>query len=130
VNVEQARVDVERQSLSNKQEFEQAALKFELEKLRIEADKEVRVQAAVSMGNMMAKANVQVFGDPETMVKMSQRFMQAAGLGNAAQGLMKTLPPKARELLDNLGTLLASYTAKKNGEATTGAAGLDSDKDV
>src|SRR5205085_1733431 len=35
VTVEQARVDVERQSLANKQEFEGAALTFELEKLRI-----------------------------------------------------------------------------------------------
>ena len=46
VNVEQARVDVERQSLSNKQEFEEAALKFELEKLRIEAERDVRIQSA------------------------------------------------------------------------------------
>ena len=55
VNVEQARVEVERTSLSNKQEFESAALKFELEKLRIQADKEVRIAAAQAMARMFAK---------------------------------------------------------------------------
>src|SRR3954468_7239126 len=43
VNVEQARVDVERKSLANRSEFGEAALKFELDKLRIEADKQVRI---------------------------------------------------------------------------------------
>src|SRR5687768_13286756 len=66
VDVEQARVAVERQSLSNKQEFEGAALKFELEKLRIDAERDVRIQAAQAMGNMLAKAQMQVFGDPNT----------------------------------------------------------------
>ncbi|MGE5611312.1 MAG: SPFH domain-containing protein [Bacillota bacterium] len=121
VNVEQARVEVERQSLSNKQEFEEAALKFELEKLRIEADREVRVQAAISMGNMLAKANLQIFGDPETMTKMSHQFMRAASIGTATDGFLSTLPPKARELIDNVSSVLASQLSKKdgNGAATT-----------
>lgn len=99
VNVEQARVDVERQSLSNKQEFEEAALKFELEKIRIQADKEVRIAAAQALGNMLANAKMQIFGDPETMTRMSQQFMRAASLGTAVDGLLKTLPPQGEELL-------------------------------
>ncbi len=83
VTVEQARVDVERQSLSNKQEFEDAALKFELEKFRISAEREIRIAAAQAMGNMLAKAQMQIFGDPETMAKMSAQFMRAAGVGSA-----------------------------------------------
>ena len=43
---------------------------------------------------MLAKANMQIFGDPETMAAMSQQFMRAASLGNAAEGLFKTLPPQ------------------------------------
>ena len=102
VNVEQARVDVERQSLANKQEFEDAALKFELEKVRIAAEKEIRIAAANAMGQMMAKANMQIFGDPDTMTRMSQRFMTAAGVGQTVDGLMSTLPPQAQELLAKL----------------------------
>jgi uncharacterized membrane protein YqiK len=116
VNVEQARVEVERVSLSNKQEFEEAALKFELEKLRIQADKEVRIAAAQAMANMFAKAQMQIFGDPGTMASMSQQFMKAAGYGAAADGLMQTLPPEAKSLLANLGQQVVSQMAVKNGE--------------
>jgi hypothetical protein len=92
VGVEQARVDVERQSLANRSEFGDAALKFELEKLRIEAEKEFRIKAAEAMGSMMAKAQMQIFGDPMTMAKMSEQFMRAASLGTAMDGLMRTMP--------------------------------------
>jgi hypothetical protein len=103
VNVEQARVEVERVSLSNRSEFEEAALSFELEKLRIEADKQVRIAAAEALGNMLSKAQMQIFGDPETMTKMSEQFMRAASLGSATSGLMKNLPPQAIELIEKLG---------------------------
>src|SRR5690606_12138413 len=102
VNVEQAKVEVERQSLSNKQEFEDAALKFELEKFRIEAEKQIRIAAANAMGQMLAKAQMQIFGDPDTMFKMSQRFMTAAGVGNSIDGLLSNLPPEAQKLIAKL----------------------------
>jgi uncharacterized membrane protein YqiK len=118
VNVEQARVEVERVSLSNKQEFEEAALKFELEKLRIQADKEVRIAAAQAMAGMFAKAQMQIFGDPSTMASMSQQFMKAAGYGNTADGLMTTLPPEAKSLLSTLGqTVVSQMATKQNGGA-------------
>ncbi len=113
VNVEQARVEVERQSLANKSEFEEAALKFELEKLRIDAEKEVRVQAAQAMGNMWNKAQVQLFADPETMARMSSQFMRAASLGNAADGLLRTLPPQSQEMLSGLASAVASQLSPK-----------------
>jgi hypothetical protein len=113
VNVEQARVDVERQSLSNKQEFEQAALRFEIDKLRIEAERDVRIQSAQAMGQMLAKAQMQIFGDPDTMAKMSERFMRAASYGTAAEGLLSHLPPQAAELLAKLGSTITSQLADK-----------------
>lgn len=106
VKVEQARVEVERQSLANKSEFNDAALKFELEKLRIEAEKEFRIKSAEAMGAMMAKAQMQIFGDPTTMAKMSEQFMRAASLGTAMDGLVRTMPDDlklvAGRVIDNL----------------------------
>lgn len=117
VNVESARVEVERTSLQNKQEFEEAALKFELEKLRIQAEKEVRMAAAAAMANMFGKAQMTIFGDPTTMAAMSQQFLKAAGYGTAAEGLIKTLPPEAKDLLSNLGQAVVDQMAtKKDGE--------------
>jgi len=113
VNLEQARVEVERQSLANKSEFEEAALKFELEKQRIEADKAVRIQAAQAMGNMFAKAQMQVFADPETMARMSSQFMRAASLGNAAGGLLNTLPEEGQEMLAKMASSVVSQLSPK-----------------
>ena len=130
VDVEQARVEVERQSLSNKSEFEDAALKFELEKLRIQAEREVRIAAAQALGNMLAKAQVQVFGDPDTMARMSRRFMQAASLGTAADGLLRTLPPQGHELLNKLMSGVGShFAANADGGASPAAVHDETDDD-
>jgi uncharacterized membrane protein YqiK len=108
VNVESARVEVERTSLANKSEFEDAALKFELEKLRIEADKQVRIAAAEAMSRMLAGANMQIFADPATMARMSEQFMHAASLGNSMDGLLTTLPPRGQELLAQLASSIGN----------------------
>ncbi len=113
VGVEQARVEVERQSLANRSEYDEAALKFELEKLRIDAEKEVRIQAAQAMGNMLSKVQMQIFGDPETMAKMSNQFMRAASLGQAVDGLMKSMPPGSQEVLTKLASSVATQLSPK-----------------
>jgi uncharacterized membrane protein YqiK len=122
VTVEEARVEVERQSLSNKQEFESAALQFELEKLRIQMEREVRIAAAQAMANMFAKAQMQIFGDPNTMAQMSQQFMRAASLGTAADGLLRTLPQGGQDLLSKMVTGVAASLAPKDGAPSTLAA--------
>jgi len=108
VNVESAKVEVERVSLANKSEFEDAALKFELEKLRIEADKQVRIAAAQALSGMLAGANMQIFADPDTMARMSENFMRAASLGNSVDGLLRTMPPQGQELLTRLASSVTS----------------------
>ena len=113
VSVEQARVEVERQSLSNKQEFEDAALKFELEKFRINAEREIRIAAAQALGNMFAKAQMQIFGDPDTMAKMSMQFMRAASIGAAADGMLKTMPEEGKQMLDKIGMAVLSQLGSK-----------------
>ena len=131
VNVEQARVEVERQSLSNKQEFEAAALQFELEKMRIAADREVRIAAAQAMGNMLAKAQMQIFGDPTTMSAMAQQFLRAAGVGLAAEGLMKTMPAQGQQLLEKVAGAVASSLQPKDAPAGNGASvGLSAPAEV
>ncbi len=114
VKVEQARVDVERQSLSNKQEFEQAALKFELERLRIDAERDVRIQAAQAMGSMLSQADMKIFGDPTTMSRMAHQFIQVAGYGVASDGFLSALPDEARQLLTDLGGRLSSLLGSRD----------------
>jgi uncharacterized membrane protein YqiK len=116
VNVEQARVEVERVSLANRSEFEEAALKFELEKLRIQAEKEIRIAAAQAMAQMFGKANMQIFGDPSTMAAMSQQFMKAAGYGAAADGLLSTLTPETKDVLSTLGSQIVTQLSTPDGK--------------
>jgi uncharacterized membrane protein YqiK len=124
VDVERVRVEVERTSLANKQEFEQAALKFELEKLRIDAERAVRVQTAQSMGQLMHGARVQLFGDPATMTNMLQSFTRAAGFGAAADGFLSALSPEVHQLLGHFGLNVSPQTsgagASRNGSAPPG----------
>ena len=121
VAVLRERVEVERQELANRSEFETAALQFEFDKLRIAADKDARIAAAQAMGNMMAKANMQVFGDPETMAKMSHRFMSAASLGNAADGFLRSMPPQAKQLIDRIQGKLADVLEPDEEQAPVAA---------
>jgi hypothetical protein len=125
VSVEQARVEVERQSLSNKQEFEEAALKFELEKFRINAEREIRIAAAQAMSTMFARANMQIFGDPDTMARMSMQFMKAASVGAAADGLLKTLPEEGKTMLDKIGNAVMSQLGAKPTEGNGTAPAAD-----
>ncbi len=108
VGVEQVRVEVERQSLANREQYNEAALQFELDKLRIQADKEVRIAAAQALGNMLSKANMQIFGDPETMSKMSAQFMRATSMGVAVDGFLKSIPTEGRDLIERLGSAVMS----------------------
>ena len=114
VNVEQARVDVERQSLANKSEFNDAASKIrDSRNCRSKPRKDVRIQAAQAMGNMFAKAQMQIFADPETMARMSGQFMRAASLGTAADGLIKSMPPQTQEVLAKMASSVVSQLSPK-----------------
>jgi hypothetical protein len=64
------------------------------------------------MGSMLSKAQMQIFGDPDTMTRMTQQFMRAASYGTAMEGLASTLPPGARDVLSGLGVTVAAQLAK------------------
>jgi len=121
VNVEKARVDVERQALQNRQEFSEAALKFEVQKLEINASAEVQKAFAAAIGQMLTNANMQIFGDPTTLSAMTNRFMSSVGWGQAFNGLRASLPDDARAVADKavsgagvaLSALVERLTGKK-----------------
>jgi flotillin len=97
VAVEQARVDVERQELENKQTFSEAALKFEVQKLEISAGADVQKAFAEAIGQMLSKAQMQIFGDPTTLSNMTSRFMTSVGYGQMFNGLRASLPDDAKQ---------------------------------
>ncbi len=102
VAVEAARVEVERQSLENKQTYSEAALMFELNKLRIEAERDVQAQMAKSIGEFMAKGNFTVYGDPQTMSQMMQQYNKGLSMGSFVDGLMSGTPNGAKAALTDV----------------------------
>ena len=71
MNVEQARVDVERSSLSNKQEFEGAALQFRAGKAAHPGRQGSPHRRGPGDGQHVRQGQMQIFGDPDTMASMS-----------------------------------------------------------
>lgn len=102
VSVQEARVEVQRQDLENRQTFDRAAIQFEVQKLRIEADKQVRVALAQAMGDFMSRGNYNVYGTPETMSAMFEQYQSGMGFSNKLEGLLTTLPDPVRQALEGL----------------------------
>jgi len=91
VEVERARVEVERQALEYRQTYSEAALKFEIEKLRVEANRDVQAELARSIGQFMSKGNMNIFGDPETLARMTEQYAKGLGLSSAIEGALTGL---------------------------------------
>lgn len=88
VEVETARVEVERQALENREKYSQAALEFEVQKLRIEASRDVQKELAKAISEFMSRGNMQIFGSPETMSNMMSQYAKGMGIGQMLDGVM------------------------------------------
>ncbi|MCS7224928.1 MAG: SPFH domain-containing protein [Armatimonadetes bacterium] len=119
VNVERARVEVERQELENKQTFSQAALEFEIQKLRIEASREVQEALAKAIGEFMSKGQFTIYGDPTTLARMTEQFVKGLGIGRIMDGLVAGAPPSVREAVGkatgNLSELISALIERLTG---------------
>jgi len=88
VGVEQARVDVERKQLENRQEFADAGIRLEIEKLRIQADKEVQQEFARALASFLSHGNMTLYGTPETAQKMMDSMAKGFGIRAMAEGFL------------------------------------------
>ena len=118
VEVEQARIEVQRRELENKAEFESIARGLQVDLARIEAEKEIRIAAAQAFGEAMASAKMTVWGDPQTVQKMSESFFRGQQFGYLVDGLVTHTPDGVK---DALGAALEQVTGAtidtKNGDS-------------
>jgi uncharacterized membrane protein YqiK len=91
LEVERARVDLERQALENRQTYSEAALEFELQKLKVQAYRDVQSEMARSIGAFMSRGQMNIFGDPQTLASMNEMFSKGMGFGNLLEGVMNGL---------------------------------------
>lgn len=120
VNVEEARVAVSRQDLANKAEFETIARDLQVQMAQISAEKEVRISFANAMGQALASSKMTIWGDPETVARMSQAFISGQKNGQFVDGLLESIPDEIKSLtLDGIGgagRLLAAAVEKVTGQ--------------
>gem|GEM_PF-3650018 len=87
VEVERMQVEVDRQSAEYKQQYERAAIDFELKKLEVQKMAEVQVAMAGAIGQFMQQGKFTLFGDPETMSNMMGQFVRGMGINTMLEGL-------------------------------------------
>jgi uncharacterized membrane protein YqiK len=120
VDVEAARVEVRRQDLENQEKYSQAALDFELKKQQIVANKDVQIQMANAVGQMLSSADMRLFGDPTTVSSMMGQFLKTVGWGLSVDGLIESTPKSVRDaatgLLTGTGTALSKIVDRISGK--------------
>jgi flotillin len=112
VNVEDARVTVKIRDLEGQSKFESIARELQVQLATIQAEKEAKIAAAKAMGEAMAKANINVWGDPSAVERMTGAFFQGQSIGAMSKGVSTTMPPAVLEMLNKVA---ASLVPEGNG---------------
>lgn len=86
VNVKGAEVQVEAQALENRQKFAEAGIELEVQRLRIQADKEIQVAMAEAIGKALSSANMTLYGTPDMAGAMLSNLSKGMGARTAIEG--------------------------------------------
>lgn len=111
VGVKQREVEVLQQELEARAQHGAAAQQFEIEKLRISKDAEVRIAGAQAMATFGGKIEATVVGTPEDVSRMTQAYMKGMGVSRTIDGFFSGAGPEVIDGLDGVGQALASLVA-------------------
>lgn len=89
VEVDKDRVEtVLKPELAAKSAHAKVSIDLTLGEARIAAEKEVGVAMAGAMGLSLSKANMTIYGDPETFTKMTASFQKGQGFSQVVEGML------------------------------------------
>jgi flotillin len=111
VGVKQREVEVLQQELEARAEHGAAAQQFELEKLRITKEAEIRIAGAQAMATFGGKIEANVVGTPEDVAKMTQSYMRGMGVARVLDGFAAGASENALDAIDGLGQRLAAIVS-------------------
>ena len=116
VEVDTDRVEnVLKPELAAKAEHQKVSVELKLGELQIAAQKDIGIAMAQAIGQMTSKADMTIFGDPETLANMTEKFNKGLGIGNIADGFihgtsgLKALLPLFGPLAKKAGIDLSAY---------------------
>jgi hypothetical protein len=102
VHVEDARVTVKIRDLEGQSKFESIARELQVQLATIQAEKEAKIAAAKAMGEALAQANLNVWGDPTAVQQMAAAFFRGQAVGSFTSGLTGSLPPAVADLVQKV----------------------------
>jgi flotillin len=88
VNVEQAKVAVERQQLENRQEFAEAGIQLEVQRLSIQAGRDVQIEFARALASFLSNGHMTLYGTPETATTMLDNMAKGFGVRSMIEGFV------------------------------------------
>ncbi|HEY3329377.1 MAG TPA: SPFH domain-containing protein [Capsulimonadaceae bacterium] len=106
VNVEQAKVAVERQQLENRQEFAEAGIQLEIQRLTIQAGRDVQMEFARSLAAFLSNGHMTLYGTPETATTMLDNMSKGFAARSLVDGFISG-PASNGSSGDGLSTLLS-----------------------
>ncbi|MFQ5571780.1 MAG: SPFH domain-containing protein [Rhodothermales bacterium] len=119
VEVDDAMVTVKRRDLEAQAQFESIARELQVELAKIEAERDAQIAAAEAFGNALGQANMQIWGDPTTLARMSGAFLKGQQNGEFVRGLGTSLPDEflsfAERTAGGIGDLAAAVVKKFTG---------------
>jgi flotillin len=115
VGVEEARVEVLKHELETKAEHESIARGLQVDLARIAADRDVQIESAKAFGVALSQANMTIWGDPETVAKMSRAFTQGQAAGTLLSGFTTGTSPELKLAFGGLAQILVDYVQRRYG---------------
>jgi uncharacterized membrane protein YqiK len=129
VNVEQARVAVERQQMENRQEFAEAGIQLEVQKLTIQAGRDVQMEFARALASFLTNGHMTLYGTPETASMMLDNMAKGFGVRSMLDGFVQgangngVVPSNGHSPNGNPPALAQGNTNGTSGDAVSGLLG-------
>jgi hypothetical protein len=130
VEVKRAELEVERDRVENvvKRELEarekhgRLAQEFELSKLRVEAEREVRIATAHAQATLFTKMTANLYGTTADVEKLMSAFVNGQSMASAVNGFIDAVDGPAKELVQTLSEGVAQLAEGRNKHARPRAA--------
>lgn len=120
VEVKRAEVEVEIKRMEAQAANQEISVELQTTLARITANKEAQVAFAAALGQALSGADMKIFGDPSTFLRMSEAFTRGQSFGALIEGAVEGTPEEVQQAayagLAGLGQVGAAIVEKLTGK--------------
>jgi len=112
VEIDRDRIDtVVRRELEAREQHGRVAQEFEVAKLRIEAEKEVRIAVASAQASLFTKMTANLYGTPADLARITESLTKGQSAAELVNGFLGHADERTRDMLSSIGDGLAKATS-------------------